>query len=126
MTSSQKRGDRSRTTVTPPVKDDEEQSAVLTETDLKGDWANLFLLILLYTMQGLPLGLSSCMPIFLQTYKNLSFQDQVRPFYSYPLIVLRAITRNPVGIYWSKAAGRVNRFNSLNNVQFLWYLYFFY
>lgn len=28
-----------------------------TKSDLKGDWKNFFLLIMLYTMQGLPFGL---------------------------------------------------------------------
>lgn len=76
-TSHNKRGEGSRTAVASP---DDEPGAVLTGTNLKGDWANLFVLITLYTLQGLPLGLSSSIPIFLQTYKSLSFQDQVSYF----------------------------------------------
>lgn len=49
----------------------------IIKSDLNGDWSNFFLLMLLYTMQGLPLGLASAMPIILQTRKNVTYQDQV-------------------------------------------------
>lgn len=45
--------------------------------NLKGDWLNFFLLMLLYTMQGIPLGIASAMPIILQSNKNVSYKDQV-------------------------------------------------
>jgi len=45
--------------------------------NLKGDWLNFFLLLLLYTMQGIPLGLTLAMPIILQSNKNVSYKDQV-------------------------------------------------
>ncbi|KAE9538631.1 hypothetical protein AGLY_005730 [Aphis glycines] len=44
--------------------------------NLKGDWLNFFLLMLLYTMQGIPLGIASAMPIILQSNKNVSYKDQ--------------------------------------------------
>lgn len=50
---------------------------VLIKPNLKGDWLNFFMLLLLYTMQGLPLGLSSAIPILLQSKKEISYQDQV-------------------------------------------------
>lgn len=50
---------------------------VLEKSNLKGDWLNFFLLLLLYTMQGLPLGLSSVVPILIQSKKVSSYQDQV-------------------------------------------------
>jgi len=45
--------------------------------NLKGDWLNLFLLLLLYTMQGIPCGLAMAMPIILQSNKDVSYKDQV-------------------------------------------------
>ncbi|CAI6365998.1 unnamed protein product [Macrosiphum euphorbiae] len=48
----------------------------LIKPNLKGDWLNFFMLLLLYTMQGLPLGLSSAIPILLQSKKDTSYQDQ--------------------------------------------------
>ncbi|CAH1724646.1 unnamed protein product [Aphis gossypii] len=50
--------------------------SVLIKPNLKGDWLNFFMLLLLYTMQGLPLGLSSAIPILLQSKKEISYQDQ--------------------------------------------------
>lgn len=47
-----------------------------TKSNLKGDWKNFFLLIMLYTMQGLPLGLAITFPIILQT-KKVSYREQV-------------------------------------------------
>ncbi|CAI6363584.1 unnamed protein product [Macrosiphum euphorbiae] len=44
--------------------------------NLKGDWLNFFLLLLLYTMQGIPYGLALAMPIILQSYKDVSYKDQ--------------------------------------------------
>lgn len=49
------------------------------EPDLSGDWCNFFLLLLLYTIQGLPLGLTvQAMPVLLQSNKNVDYDDQVR------------------------------------------------
>lgn len=45
--------------------------------NLKGDWLNFFLLLLMYAMQGIPLGIASAMPIILQSNKNVSYKDQV-------------------------------------------------
>lgn len=48
-----------------------------TKPNLKGDWLNFYLLLLLYTMQGLPYGVSTAVPIILQSRKVVSYQDQV-------------------------------------------------
>lgn len=48
-----------------------------SKPNLKGDWSNFFLLLLLYTMQGFPLGLTSSIPILLQSQNDISYQDQV-------------------------------------------------
>lgn len=50
------------------------------EPNLKGDRLNFMLLLLLYTMQGFPMGLTSAIPILLQDKNSGSYQDQVRPF----------------------------------------------
>ncbi|XP_015377303.1 PREDICTED: acetyl-coenzyme A transporter 1-like [Diuraphis noxia] len=46
------------------------------KSNLKGDWLNFFLLILLYTIQGLPLGLAIALPIIFQSKKNVSYKEQ--------------------------------------------------
>ncbi|XP_025406915.1 acetyl-coenzyme A transporter 1-like isoform X2 [Sipha flava] len=51
-------------------------SSISNEPNLKGDWKNFFLLLLLYTMQGLPLGLISSIPVLLKSNKNVSYNDQ--------------------------------------------------
>lgn len=50
---------------------------VETKPNLKGDWLNFYLLLLLYIMQGLPFGVSTALPILLQSRKVVSYQDQV-------------------------------------------------
>jgi len=54
-----------------------DDSNSVEKPNLKGDWLNLFLLLLLYTMQGIPFGLASSMPIIMQSNKNVSYSDQV-------------------------------------------------
>jgi len=54
-----------------------EDSNSAEKPNLKGDWLNFFLLLLLYTMQGIPYGLALAMPIILQSYKDVSYKDQV-------------------------------------------------
>ncbi|KAF0770586.1 acetyl-coenzyme A transporter 1-like, partial [Aphis craccivora] len=44
--------------------------------NLKGDWCNIFLLVLLYTIQGIPLGLSAGLPIILQSKYMVTYNDQ--------------------------------------------------
>jgi len=45
--------------------------------NLDGDRLNFYLLILLYIIQGFPLGLSSSFPIILQSKKMVTYEDQV-------------------------------------------------
>ncbi|XP_015377304.1 PREDICTED: acetyl-coenzyme A transporter 1-like, partial [Diuraphis noxia] len=48
-----------------------------TKPNLKGDRSNLFLLILLYIMQGIPFGFSiSALPIILQSKKVVTYGEQ--------------------------------------------------
>lgn len=51
--------------------------SISDKPNLKGDWLNIFILLLLYTLQGLQLGLTSAIPILLQSNKNVTYQDQV-------------------------------------------------
>jgi len=60
-----------------PVAITDDDSNGADKPNLKGDWLNFFLLLLLYTMQGIPLGIASAMPIVLQSNKNVSYKDQV-------------------------------------------------
>lgn len=53
-----------------------EPSAV-PKPNLKGDWLNFFLLLLFYTMQGLPIGVSTAFPILLQGRKEVTYKEQV-------------------------------------------------
>lgn len=42
-----------------------------------GDWFNFILLIVLYTIQGLPHGVGISLPFILQNKKDVTFADQV-------------------------------------------------
>lgn len=54
--------------------------------NLKEDWLNLFLLILLYTMQGLPIGLSLSFPMILQSKQMITYDEQVSKYFILHLI----------------------------------------
>jgi len=45
--------------------------------NLKGDWLNFNLLLLLYVLQGFPIGLSGTLPIILQSRKMVTYEEQV-------------------------------------------------
>lgn len=45
--------------------------------NLDGDWLNFYLLIILYIIQGFPVGLSGALPIILQSKKMVTYEDQV-------------------------------------------------
>jgi len=51
--------------------------------NLKGDWCNLFLLTILYTMQGIPFGFSTGLPIIFQSKNMVTYDDQVSKMYTY-------------------------------------------
>lgn len=50
--------------------------------NLKGDWCNLFLLTILYTMQGIPFGLSMALPIIFQSKNMVTYDEQVSIIYT--------------------------------------------
>lgn len=51
-------------------------SRMRTSPGLKGDQANIALLFFLYTLQGIPLGLSAAIPMILQN-RNVTYSQQV-------------------------------------------------
>lgn len=52
--------------------------AILTKPNLKGDRSSLFLLMLLYIMQGITFGFSIlALPIILQSKKIVTYGEQV-------------------------------------------------
>lgn len=53
----------------------------ITKTNLKGDGMNIALLFFLYTLQGIPLGLSAAIPMILQN-RGVSYKQQVCSYYS--------------------------------------------
>lgn len=73
--------------VTKPTNDVEHEELKVIHainspwSNMKGDWLNLLLLILLYMMQGIPIGLAAALPLLLQSKKNVSYNDQVNDFY---------------------------------------------
>ncbi|XP_050525715.1 acetyl-coenzyme A transporter 1-like isoform X2 [Daktulosphaira vitifoliae] len=54
----------------------ESNSPYPAKPNLKGDWMNINLLLLLYMFQGIPLGFSDAIPLILQNQKNVSYHDQ--------------------------------------------------
>jgi len=63
-----------------PTKSTVAQESILVKPNLKGDWPNIFLLLLLYIMQGIPLGITTVIPILLQSRKNVTYKEQVNVF----------------------------------------------
>ncbi|XP_052872224.1 acetyl-coenzyme A transporter 1 [Anopheles cruzii] len=55
-----------------PVADDEEHHE---KSDLRGDWGNIAILFFLYLLQGIPIGLSSAIPMLLQN-RGASYSQQ--------------------------------------------------
>jgi len=61
-----------------PEKAVEANKSTMTNVpNLKGDWLSFYLLLLLYVMQGFSLGLSSSIPIILQSRKMVTYEEQV-------------------------------------------------
>lgn len=68
--------------MTSPIDENEKEKRPVTFTqpvqpNLQGDWLNFFLLLVIYTMQGFPMGLTSAVPILMQNKNGMSYQDQV-------------------------------------------------
>lgn len=54
-----------------------EKHVVPNQTNSKGDKCNIIVLLVLYTLQGVPLGLSLAIPIFMHNIHNSTFKEQV-------------------------------------------------
>jgi hypothetical protein len=70
------------------VEEDQERQVVDEEheekSDLRGDYGNVALLLLLYVLQGIPLGISGAVRIML-TNRGVSFKElAILSFASYP------------------------------------------
>lgn len=63
-----------------PTKPSVTKESMLVKPNLKGDWPNIYLLLLLYIMQGIPLGITNCIPIILQSKQNVTYKEQVNVF----------------------------------------------
>ena len=56
---------------------DDDKNAKAAEQGLRGDWAAIGLLMLLYTLQGIPMGLSGSVPFLMQA-KGISMKEQAK------------------------------------------------
>jgi len=73
--STERRGDEpDKSARTAAAADDAASGA----PNLNGDWSNFFLLLLLYAIQGLPIGFIVSIPVLLQSNRNVTYRDQVR------------------------------------------------
>jgi len=54
-----------------------EKHDIPVRANSKGDKRNIFVLLVLYTLQGVPLGLSLAIPIIIQNMRQSSFKEQV-------------------------------------------------
>ncbi|XP_022174756.1 acetyl-coenzyme A transporter 1-like [Myzus persicae] len=59
-----------------PTKSTVTKESMLVKPKLKGDWPNIFLLLLLYIMQGIPIGIVTVIPILLQSRQNITYKEQ--------------------------------------------------
>lgn len=58
-------------------KSKEPQNSISDNYYLKGDWLNLFMLTVLYTLHGFAFGFSMALPIIFQNKKMVTYNDQV-------------------------------------------------
>lgn len=52
-------------------------SCTWNKPNLNGDWMNLFVLTVLYTLQGIAFGFSMALMIIFQNKKTVTYTDQV-------------------------------------------------
>jgi len=68
-----------------------EKHDIPVKTNTKGDKRNIIILLVLYTLQGVPLGLSLAIPIFMHNIHNSTFKEQVNKIFDN--LFLNNITR---------------------------------
>lgn len=54
-----------------------EKSSIPVKSNTKNDKVNIFLLLVLYTLQGVPLGFSYAIPILIHNMQKSSYYKQV-------------------------------------------------
>ena len=54
---------------------DQERADQHEDSNMKGDYTNIAILLFLYLLQGIPLGISSAVPILLQN-RGVSYSEQ--------------------------------------------------
>lgn len=55
----------------------QDSESMSEKPNLNGDRLNFFLLIILYVIQGFPIGLTYILPIILQSKQMMTYKDQV-------------------------------------------------
>ena len=80
-------------------------AAAPEETGLHGDYGTLALLLLLYTLQGIPMGLSAVVPFLLAEKKVGSLEQAVFSVVQYPF-ALKLLWAPLVDSVYSRAVGR--------------------
>ena len=80
-------------------------AAVPEETGLRGDYGTLALLLLLYTLQGIPMGLSAVVPFLLAEKKVGSLEQAIFSVVQYPF-ALKLLWAPLVDSVYSRWVGR--------------------
>lgn len=77
-----------------------------SKSNLKGDYGNIAFLLLLYVLQGIPIGLSSAVPLLLQNRK-VSYSDQALfSFVTWPFSLKLLWAPMVDSIYWRRMGRR--------------------
>lgn len=59
-----------------------EENDIPVKRNVKEDRHNIIVLFVLYTLQGVPLGLSLAIPIFMHNIHNSTFKEQVNKIFN--------------------------------------------
>lgn len=74
--------------------------------NLDGDWINFYLLIILYIVQGIPIGLCGALPIILQSKKMVTYEDQAAFSISLWPYSMKLLWAPAVDAFYAKCIGR--------------------
>lgn len=77
-----------------------------TINNLKGDYGNIAFLLLLYVLQGIPIGLSSAVPLLLQNRKVSYSEQALFSFVTWPFSLKLLWAPIVDAIYWRKMGRR--------------------
>jgi len=88
-----------------PAGDEEEGAPVEIAPNLEGEYGNIFVLLVLYFLQGVPMGLGQAVPLFLQQ-KGASMDDQALfKFVTWPYSI-KLLWAPIVDAFYSKTIGK--------------------